>query len=226
MLFSVPPLHPALVHFPIALLLLAGVFGILSLFSKRDFWKNLAVKSLVGGVIFFPLVVITGLIEEQNLEHNEAIHELLLIHKYLGISALFYYQIVLLWYWLRKKIAGNKEYIAWVLTLSLGSLLMGYQGYLGGEMVFKYGAGVKTMETGMKETGGHDHGMENMDMNDSSKTNEEHKDDGHGHEDSSMKDMKGMDNMEGKNNKNNMKGMDKKDMKGMDTIIIQCFYQW
>ena len=164
------PLHPALVHFPITLLLLASVFGILSLFLKRDVWNDMAIKSLIVGVIFFPLAVITGLMEEQNLEHNEAMHEMLLTHKYLGITLLFYYQILLLWYWLRKKLIGNKEYIAWVLSLLIGSSLIGYQGYLGGEMVFKYGAGVKAMEGGMKSTGGHDHGGSGkMEMDSSSK---------------------------------------------------------
>ena len=80
MFSNLPPLHPALVHFPIAMLLVAGLCALLSLFMKREFWKDLVVKLLIIGVIFFPLVVITGLIEEQNLEHNEAVHEMLLTH--------------------------------------------------------------------------------------------------------------------------------------------------
>lgn len=107
-----PQLHPAIVHFPIALLLLAGIFGTLSLFYKREFWKDLILKCLIVGVVFTPFAVITGMVAEQNLQHNEAIHELLIIHKYIGFTILFLFQILIVWFWLRRKLFGNKEYIS------------------------------------------------------------------------------------------------------------------
>lgn len=194
-----PPLHPVIVHFPVALLLLAGLFGLLSLFVKREFWKGLTLKSLIGGVIFSPLAVITGLIEEQNLEHNEAVHEILIIHKYNGLAILFFFQILIVWYWLRRLLMGNKEYILWVISLLLGTVLVLFQGYLGGEMVFGNGAGVKSMESmsegGGKNAGGHEHNGNNE-----------------------MKDMKGMNNSKDKANMEDMEGMDNAHMKDMDNM--------
>lgn len=219
MLKDFPPLHPAIVHFPIALLLLAGLFGAISLFVKREFWKDLAFKSLLIGVIFTPFAVLTGLIDEQKMAHD-SVDQTLLIHKYNGLVLMFFYQILIVWFWLRKKLPGNKEYTAWVFCLLLGSGMVLLQGYLGGEMVFTKGMGVKPVEES-----GMGHGGGEMNMNDSSKTDHGHdgKDD---HKEGSMKDMdkkdmKGMDKKEMKemkdmDNMESMKGKNMKSMKGMD----------
>ena len=209
MLSNFPPLHPAIIHFPIALLLLAGVFGAISLFVKRETWKDLAFKSLLVGVIFTPFAVITGLIDEQKMGHD-SVDPMLSFHKYNGLALMFFYQILAVWFWLRKKLPGNREYLAWVICLFLGSGMVMLQGYLGGEMVFTKGMGVKPVEeSGMGHHGG------KMEINDSSKTGQGH--DGEDkHDEGSMKDMKGMDNKDMKGM--DMKGMDKKDMKDMDNM--------
>lgn len=217
MFSNFPPLHPAIVHFPIALFFLAGLFSGISLFFNREFWKDLAIKSLIIGVIFTPLAVLTGMIEEQNLKHNEGVHEILVIHKYNGIAILFYFQILLVWIWLRRKLIGSKEYIAWVFSLLLGNLSVVYQGYLGGEMVFNKGAGVKPMESLMETQPGHGHGGAKMEMNDSSKMKNKH-DEGGKHDEDSMKgkDMKSMEPMKDSKDMKNMKDMPGvKNMKGM-----------
>ncbi len=245
MFSDLPTLHPAVVHFPIALLLLAGLLGALSVFYKREFWKDLALKCLIVGVAFTPFAVLTGVIAEQNLQHNEAIHEILMIHKYNGFVILFLFQILLVWFWLRRKLFGNKEYIAWVFGLLIGNALILYQGYLGGEMVYTHGAGVKAMpmEMGHENQLGHDHAGKKMDMNDSSKTNHEHNGKSSNSEESmnegsmktmgDMKDsdakehtnMKGIDNKENAHSMKNMKGMnmenterEKHNMTGMGTM--------
>ena len=217
MFSNFPPLHPAIVHFPIALFFLAGLFSAISLFFKREFWKDLAIKSLIVGVIFTPLAVLTGMIEEQNLKHNEGVHEILVIHKYNGIAILFYFQILLVWIWLRRKLIGSKEYIAWVFSLLLGNLSVLYQGYLGGEMVFNKGAGVKPMESLMETQPGHGHGGKKMEMNDSSKMKNKH-DEGGKHDEESMKgkDMKSMENMKDSKDMKNMKSL--KDMQGVKNM--------
>lgn len=209
-----PPLHPAIVHFPVSLFLLAGLFGFISLFIKREFWKGLVLKSLIGGIIFSPIAVVTGMIEEQSLEHTEAVHEILQIHKYSGLTILFFFQILVVWYWLRRLLMGNKEYIFWVGCLLLGSALVLFQGYLGGKMVFEEGAGVKSMElpveSSKKNGDGHQHNGEKESMGDQKKEGEMN------HE--NMKDMP-ENNMEGKEDmhgKTNMKNMNHQNMTGMN----------
>ncbi len=152
-----PPLHPLIVHFSVALLLLAGLFGFISLFVKRGFWKDLTLKSLVVGVIFAPIAVVTGLIEEQTMKHA-GIDEMLLAHKYNGMAVLFFFQILLAWFWLRKNIPGKKEYTTWVICLLLGTSMVLLQGYLGGKLVFEKGMGVKPVEEAISSQPGDNHG--------------------------------------------------------------------
>lgn len=151
--------HPVFVHFPVALLLLAGLMAFISLFAKakKEEWKTALIKILIVGTAFAALAVISGLIEEESLKHNEAIHKILILHKYNGLGIFFFFSSILIWYFLRRKIMRNNEYAGWALSVSIGSVLMLWQGYLGGEMVYNHGAGVKPMEFLMEGKGGHDH---------------------------------------------------------------------
>ena len=149
-------LHPAIVHFPIALLVVAALLAIVTLVNKKESWKNWMFKNLVLGLVFLPLAIIAGLVEEQSLQHSEAIHSVLMIHKYNGFAILLVYSILTIWFWRRKNSIQSKEYTAWALCLLLATGLLSYQGYLGGKMVFDLGAGVKPMEASMMK--GHDHG--------------------------------------------------------------------
>lgn len=139
-------LHPAIVHFPVALITIAALFGAISLFIKQELFKEIAFWNLLLGVIGSIAAVLTGLIEEQNLAHNDEIHQVLIKHKFTGFGILILSFVLLIWIWVRKKRIGNGEYIAWVLFLVLGTAAAFYQGYLGGKMVFEQGAGVKPME--------------------------------------------------------------------------------
>ncbi len=209
-----PPLHPAIVHFPVSLFLLAGLFGFISLFVKREFWKGLMLKSLIGGIIFSPIAVVTGMIEEQSLQHTEAIHEILQIHKYSGLTILFFFQILIVWYWLRRLFMGNKEYILWVVCLLLGSMLVLFQGYLGGKLVFEGGAGVKPMESpiesGKKNESAHQHNGEKKSMGNQEKEGEMN------HENMSGMNMEDKGDMKGKDNMKDMKNMNHQNMPGMN----------
>lgn len=183
MVSNFPPLHPFIVHFPVSLFLLAGLFGFISLFVKREFWKEVLLKTLVAGAIFAPIAVVAGMIDEQKMNHGE-IDPMLMIHKYNGIAIMLVFQILLVWFWLRKKIPGNKEYITWVLCLLLGTGMVLLQGYLGGELVFSKGMGVKPVEELGGGHGNKDNGNKKMDMNGKEDTKEGGQDKGHSEKDS------------------------------------------
>ncbi len=170
-------LHPAIIHFPIALLLLCALFGLASLLGKRDMWKGLAFKALLGGVITAPLAVVTGFMEMQAM-HHESTDPMLTYHKYNGIAITLFFSALLLWYWLRKGITGNREYLIWVMCLLAGSGLVLLQGYLGGEMVYAKGMGVKPVEDSGMGHGGASHGSGNEQHSESSAQNHsQHSDD-------------------------------------------------
>jgi uncharacterized membrane protein len=144
-------LHPAIVHFPVSLITIAALFGAMSLFTKKELFKEIAFWNLLFGVIGAIAGVLTGLIEEQNLAHNDEIHQVLVKHKFTGFGILILSFVLLTWIWVRKKRVGTGEYFAWVLFLVIGTAAVFYQGFLGGKMVFEQGAGVKPMEQYMEQ---------------------------------------------------------------------------
>lgn len=145
--------HPAIVDFPVVLLSMAALFAVISLFKKNDFVKRAAFWNLFLGVIGAIAAVLTGLIEEQNLIHNEEIHQILVKHKFNGFAIMILSQILLTWYWVRKNKFGRKEYILWVSLLVIAPVMIIYQGFLGGRMVYDEGAGVKPMELQLEKEG-------------------------------------------------------------------------
>ena len=153
------PLHPKIVHFPVALLILATLYGILALAvkSKRNLFKELCFWNLLfgaGGALF---AVITGLIEESSLVHNEAIHELMETHEFLGFVFTSIFLLVLIWLIVRKAKMELPELRTLVITLVIASGLLIYSAHLGGTMVYREGAGVEPMKTILQEEDDHHH---------------------------------------------------------------------
>ena|SRR5687768_6628581 len=145
-------LHPAIVHFPIALISVAAIFAVLSLFRNKDIFRRIAFWNLLIGTLGALAAVLTGLIELKHLVHDDAIHTILEKHEFTGFAILILSIAILTWFWIRKNKFGKKEYSVWVLFLVLGLAMVSYQGYLGGRMVFEKGAGVKPMESQLKKS--------------------------------------------------------------------------
>ncbi len=142
------PLHPNLVHFPVALLISAGLFAILANIVKRKkeifievlFW-NLALGS--GAAI---IAVLSGLLEKKSLVHNQAIHEIMELHELLGFILCGVFISLTVWLILRKSAIKTGEFRLFTLILIVGSGLLGFSSHLGGKMVYEHGAGIIPMK--------------------------------------------------------------------------------
>ncbi len=162
------PLHPKIVHFPVALLITATVFGILALVfkSKRNIFKEVLIWNLALGVAGTIVAIISGLLEEKNLLHNDTIHSIMETHELLGFifSGIFF--ALLIWMIVRKLKMKTPEFVSVVVLLIFSSVLLGYSAHLGGKMVYKEGAGVIPMESNIShEEHDHNHADEEKDSN-------------------------------------------------------------
>jgi len=144
------PLHPAIVHFPIALTLTALAIEL----AARHRWARslegaagvLMALAAVGAVV----AVVTG-----NLAHDDAVvppaaAALLARHEEVGEIAM----------WLLLALAGVRLLLArkgwyrgavpWVYLAgaALVAAAVGYNGYLGGRMVFEHGLGTAPVQRG------------------------------------------------------------------------------
>ncbi len=133
------PIHPKLVHFPIALFCTALILDLVSRAFRKEGLHHAAVVIYVVAVVLTPLVVWAGLWEQQRLHLS---HPLLTKHKLyafgtMGVSLI---SLPVLWFFKR----GSRRVFRMVFTGFLLSLaiLVTAAGYFGGKMVYEYGAGV------------------------------------------------------------------------------------
>jgi uncharacterized membrane protein len=142
-----PPLHPAFVHFPIALVAFSLVVDVLGrLFNKptltaAGFW------SLVGALIMGAITAITGYYDftRDTLGETARYAD---FHMDVGLVLVACVIALTLWRWLgyaRRAIAPGVLYL--VAALIVTGLTL-FQGWYGGEMVYSQGAGVAAAAKG------------------------------------------------------------------------------
>ncbi len=138
--------HPIFVHFAIALTLAAVLLDGMDVWQGNETWQQAGRLNLLLGVGGLALAVLSGWFENQlprvQGPFEAQVHELLEYHEYLGFGLLGFFVFLLIWRW---RIQGQVSVVFLALAF-LGVIGMAVQGYLGGEVVYRYGVGVKAVE--------------------------------------------------------------------------------
>ena len=105
LLTALYPIHPKLVHFPIALVISAMGMQGLGLLLKKDFLSKGAWLMFVVAVISMPVVVLSGLLEADRLHLH---HPVLNAHKLFAFWAMGISLVALPFLWFMR--AKNNKY--------------------------------------------------------------------------------------------------------------------
>lgn len=143
-----PPIHPAVVHFPIALLVLSVVADFFGYLYQTDSLKAAGWWSLLGAAIGGTVAVAAGLYDMKREELEHEIHSQVHKHMYIGFVVLTVIAGLTIWRWL---IYADSDYSLNWFYLIVAFLIVGltfFQGWLGGELVFGYGVGVAPTRQG------------------------------------------------------------------------------
>lgn len=160
---SIVLLHPATVHFPIALLVLASLSGLAYLhWQPRAELKILMAWSMFIGWLSLLVSILTGIVSQGGLPPDAPYRGLLNWHITSGLALAVLYGDLLYRRWLHnakkeKRLEGSASKPApavaflddpnrkWLLTLqlTLGILLVIASGWLGGELVYTWGVNVR-----------------------------------------------------------------------------------
>jgi len=144
-MFDLTHLHPMLVHFPIALLIIGLLADIVGVVTKREFYARMALILLVLGT--------AGLIAAYFSGHEAA--EGLMETGPLSMAVETHEEAALLTVWLmvattlvRLGLVVMRKYSGFVRLIPLAIFILGVAsmartGYYGGELVFKHAAGVQ-----------------------------------------------------------------------------------
>lgn len=130
------PLHPMLVPVPIGLWVFSLVCDFIHHGTGNVVWSTIALYSLVGGIIGALLAAVPGMLDLYNLQPSAA-KRIGLYHMGINLSLVTLYVINYLW--------REHTFAAAMgpVILSLFSVIvLAVSGWLGGEMVYRYGVGV------------------------------------------------------------------------------------
>jgi uncharacterized membrane protein len=133
------PLHPLLVHFPLAMWGMSFVFDVLSLHFGPAMVEA-ARFNLAAGLVMAAVAAAAGARDFFHLPRGTMVRRIGRWHALLNVVAAALFSVSL---GLRFRARGAPVTPAWPFILSaLGVVVIGFSGYLGGVMVYNHGAGV------------------------------------------------------------------------------------
>ena len=134
------PIHPMLIPFPLALWATSFVVDILFYFLRHPTLLVVAKFMIAAGCLAAIAAAIFGIIDWLSIKNGD-VKKVANWHARLNIAALVVFAISLLLRMGRySELVGRKLTIPFLLSL-VGVILIAISGWLGGELVFRYGVG-------------------------------------------------------------------------------------
>ena len=142
-MFSIP-LHPRLVHFPIALLVLGALALLWALWRDEDNARRWGQISLLLGWLLTIPALITGLIDKAQLPADSPVAALADRHTTAIFAMWILYGLTLYWHMRWQATLQTRQ--RWLLMglLLVASAVLLLAGHWGGQLVYQFGAGVST----------------------------------------------------------------------------------
>ena len=141
------PVHPTIVHFPIALLFTAVFFEIFGSWIQRDSYRQFGQWLLILGLISGIVASAVGFWGEEAVVAAGVPEKAVDRHEFLAVITLVVFALMLFIRWrVRDRWSVRNQSIYFILAV-LGVLLLGTTGYFGGDLVYRYGAGVQKQAT-------------------------------------------------------------------------------
>ncbi len=149
-------LHPVAVHFPIALLLTAAIFELISLVSRSARPRDIARTCLILGALGAAVAAVFGWISAEFEPFSGELADTLFLHRWLGIAVASTSALCVI-----LMLLGERARVLYRLVLFASALLVGITGYFGGDLVRGsnhlfaglfggQGSGVRSQESGVR----------------------------------------------------------------------------
>ncbi|SRR5581483_935473 len=137
------PLHPAFVHFPIALVVFSFVADLLARISGKLSLRAAAFWSLIAALVFGAITAATGYYDMTRLRPVLAdTFRYVDFHFDVGLIVVGAVVVLTVWRWLVYARKDRSPGFAYLIAAVLVMGLVLFQGWYGGEMVYSQGAGV------------------------------------------------------------------------------------
>jgi len=150
---QLPPIHPAIVHFPIALIVVAFFADLAARISGRQSFRNLGFWSLLIALGTGVLTLIAGYADMVRLPLSAPMTDYVRLHMISGLILATLLIVLTAWRWRIWKAQLPAVSRAFLGTGALLLLLTLFQGWYGGEMVYSEGFGVAAADKGPESPG-------------------------------------------------------------------------
>ena len=138
------PVHPALVHFPIAFWTVAGIAYVAAAVGLEEGALEIAKLANGAGLVMAIFAMVAGLLELRTIEENSAALRVATWHLMImtGVWLCFLIALLLSTSAQTMMAPATAQLIA-AASAVIGFLLMAVGGWLGGRLVYEFGIGVK-----------------------------------------------------------------------------------
>lgn len=151
-----PPIHPAIVHFPIAFVVLSVVCEFIGYFGRSAAARTVAWWSLVAALIGGVLTIAAGYSDMWRASLAEPTHAFVDQHMKIGWTIAVCLIVLTAWRWYLRRSAPAESAASsaavgggYLTFATVVFALVMFQGWYGGEMAYAHGAGVAATGQGM-----------------------------------------------------------------------------
>ena len=139
---SLPPLHPALVHLPIAFVLLSVVADVVGKITRRDSLRHVGLWSLLAGLAGGLITIATGYWDMNRASLSGETENYVDLHLKIGWALAAGLVVLAVWRWRIRQQARRVVTAPYIAAALIVLGLTMFQAWFGGEMVYSHGAGV------------------------------------------------------------------------------------
>lgn len=137
------PIHPMLVHFPIALLFVSFLFDLIFFLTGREEFKKGGFWLLLLGWVAGLAATLSGVLSEDLVEKAGVPKSAIERHEFFAFMTLgLFAGLILVRAWIRNRWSYNHRLI-YIGGALVGLFILATTGYWGGDLVYRYGAGVQ-----------------------------------------------------------------------------------
>lgn len=156
-MISATHLHAMLIHFPIALLFAGFLTEIISLFNKNNYFKNTTFLLLGLGTLGAIAAYIIGIEAGERVEHD-VLKIPLDLHEDSALLSLILILTTAIFYSVTSFFDFKDAALKWfrIVFFSISIAAVTYTAYLGGQLVYKHGAGTELIQSDLKYTNSED----------------------------------------------------------------------
>ena len=135
------PIHPMLVSIPIGLWIFSLVADLIFIWRSNPAWESVAFYTLAGGIVGAALAAVFGLTDLLGIKDRQAFRTGLMHAGCVVVSLIIFAASFYLRTAGGSQMVGPGSRIPVAVSL-IGVIVLSVGGWFGGELVFRYGAGV------------------------------------------------------------------------------------